>query len=61
MSEFPSGALDEGLERLAREGEIRLSADGKTPLSGETRLTVNGAPITEQSHEFVVGRRDAKN
>ena len=36
-----------------------LGPDGRTPVPNIKRLTINGAPVTETAHEYVVGKRDA--
>lgn len=34
-----------------------LGEDGRTPVSNLKRLTVNGSPVSEASHEFVMPKR----
>lgn len=38
-----------------------LGADGKTPVANVKRAEINGAPIVEASHEFVLRKPDAQN
>ena len=36
-----------------------VGADGRTPVPNIKRLMINGAPVSETSHEFVVGKAGA--
>jgi len=57
MTEDGSVSLLE-LEHL---GQVRLTQSGEAPLPLDARAIVNGAPVTEQSHEFVLRKPDARN
>lgn len=46
----PHGHSDAGYE---------LGADGRTPVPNLKRVTVNGAPVSEASHEYVIRRPPA--
>jgi hypothetical protein len=46
---------------LERRGKLKLGRDGMTPAPDDRRLTINGAPVTVQSHEFVIQTTKKKN
>lgn len=37
------------------DGGCELGTDGRTPIPNLKRVTINGAPVIEASHEYVVG------
>ena len=56
MSENTTGWSLWDLERRKR---VRLATDGKTPLPSLDRETINGAPVDNRTHEFVMKKNNA--
>ncbi|HEX7876377.1 MAG TPA: hypothetical protein VF489_07295 [Sphingobium sp.] len=45
---------------LERRGELKLGRDGKTPAPDNRQPMINGAPVSEQSHEYVMPQNPMK-
>jgi hypothetical protein len=43
------------------DGGYGLGPDGKSPVPNIKRVEVNGAPVIEQSHVYVMKKSDAPN
>jgi len=42
-------------------GGYALAGDGKTPIPNIKRVEINGAPVTEATHEFVIRKPNAQH
>ena len=57
----PTASVGGYIQQLAQDGKVGLGKDGKTPTPLPDREQINGAPVENISHEFVMKKPNAQN